>query len=104
LTATSNPFISGKPGFAEDFLDGVSESDLTLSVITLILAKAEKERDINGTLEKYLETWIDKNVETGKGLDVEEALIAALINEMIERGDDTSELKDLLVELLGITV
>jgi hypothetical protein len=96
-----------KPVFAEGFLDksSVSDSDLTLMVMTLILAKAEKEKttDPDGTLDTYIKTWLDKSVETGEGLDYEEKLIAAIVNGMVERGEDTSELTNLVKNLLGVS-
>jgi hypothetical protein len=97
----------GKPVFEAGFLNDVPESDLTLLVMTLILAKAEKEKEKTEakTLDAYFETWATKNLETGKNVDAEEALIAAIVNGMIERGEltnDESELTNMLKELLGV--
>jgi hypothetical protein len=108
LADTSNPspentIPPGKPEFKGDFIDdSVRDSDLTLLAMTLILAKAEKERGADGTLDSYLDTWMNKNVETGKGLDLEEQLIAAVVNKMVERGEDTSELTNMIKDLLGL--
>jgi hypothetical protein len=90
---------TGKPVFTDEhFLDDVPESDLTLVVMTLILAKVEKEeRENNRSLDDYIQTWSDKNMETGAGLDADERLIAALVNGM----DDTSDLTEKLKDLLG---
>jgi hypothetical protein len=97
LESTSKPFVPlGTPEFEENFLDGVSESDLTLMVMALILAKAENEKDDDGLLENYLESWRYKNVKTGQGLDTEEALIAAIVNGMADTSDLTRMIKDLL--------
>jgi hypothetical protein len=96
----------GKPEFESEFLDASSDSDLTLMVITLILAKAEKERaKNNGTLDTYFDTWMEKNMETGNGLEDDEMLIAATVNGMISRGelsDDVSELTKMLKDLLKV--
>ena len=95
----------GKPEFAtEDFLDSVPETDLALLVMTLVLAKVEKERSHDGNLDDYLDTWNrnNKNVETGDNLDPDEALIAAIVNVMIGRGDDMSDLTNMVKELLGV--
>jgi hypothetical protein len=94
--------------FEEGFIDSVPESDLTLLVITLILAKADSvqngtDEDEGMTLEEYFDTWQTKNVETGEGLDKEERLIAAIVNGMISRGELTgeeSELTKMLRDLL----
>jgi hypothetical protein len=92
----------GKPEFAAGFLNSVPETDLALLVMTLVLAKAEKERNNDGNLNGYLETWNNKNVETGDNLDPEEVLIAALVNVMIDRGDDMSDLTDMIKDLLEV--
>jgi hypothetical protein len=110
LKADSNPSdpdesplaSKGKPEFKEGFIDSVSGSDLTLLAMTLILAKAEKESGTDGTLNSYLETWEYKNVETGEGLDSEEAFIAAIVNAMMKRGDDMSDLTEMIKEILGV--
>jgi hypothetical protein len=100
-TAVSDPV---KIEFDKEFLDAsVPDSDLTLMIVALILAKAEKERARYETLEKYLTTWKDKNVITGTNLDDDEKLIAATVNGMISRGeltDDVSELTQMLIDLL----
>jgi hypothetical protein len=102
-SSSTDPLPPGKPEFEEGFLDSVSEADLTLLVITLILAKAESVKETWPTLEEYFETWQTKNVETGKELDEEEKLIAAIVNGMISRGEltgDESELTKMLKDLL----
>ncbi|MDR1247893.1 MAG: hypothetical protein LBK63_01195 [Treponema sp.] len=91
-----------RPEFIEDFAAGVPESDLTLLVMTLVLAKVETLNADNIDLNAYLETWRDKNVETGKGLEDDETLIAAIVNEMLERGDDMNELTKMIKDLLGV--
>jgi hypothetical protein len=104
LRSNSNPsekLPPGKPTFEEGFVDSVPESDLALLVMTLIMAKAEKERT-DGTLDDYLGTWPEKNVETGKGLDNEELVIAAIVNVMVDRGDDMTELTNMIKDLLGV--
>jgi hypothetical protein len=97
----SIPSFPGMPVFEEGFIDdSVTDSDLTLLVMTLVLAKAEKETE--GDLKAYLDkTLKNKNLETGEGeLDDDEKVIAAVVNTMIERGDDTSKLTDALKDLL----
>jgi hypothetical protein len=108
-SSSNNNVPSGKPEFKEGFLDVVPESDLTLMVMTLILAKIEKEEQKpNGSLESYMNSWTDpeegkeKDVNTGKNLDAEEKVVAAIVNGMVSRGEDTSELTDMVKELLGV--
>jgi hypothetical protein len=107
-SSSDNNVPSGKPEFEQGFLDGVSESDLTLIVMTLILAKIEKEEKNGGNLDEYMELWTkpeegqEKDVITGKNLDGDEKLVAAIVNGMISRNDDMSELTDMVKELLGI--
>jgi hypothetical protein len=96
------PSPPGRPEFTEGFAAGVPESDLTLLVMTLVLAKVEKLNLEDIDLDAYLGTWSDKNVETGKGLEDDEKLIAAIVNEMIERGDDMNELTKMIKDLLGV--
>jgi hypothetical protein len=100
----TGPIATGKPEFENGFADSVPESDLTLLAMTLILAKAEKIRD-KKDLNSYFNDWPAKDLRTGKGLDDEELLIAAIINEMIDRGEltsDENELTKMLKELLGV--
>jgi hypothetical protein len=102
-SASSDPYAmpAGKPEFQAGFIDdSIPESDLTLLLMTLILAKSEKETGKYGSLDNYMETWADKDVETGKGLDPEELLIASIINFMMKRGDDMSELSEMITDLL----
>jgi hypothetical protein len=108
----SNPSVEevppGKPEFEESFIKDVAESDLTLMVMTLILAKIEKEEENGGSLESYMNSWTapekgkEKDVNTGKNLDAEEKVVAAIVNGMVSRGEDTSELTDMVKELLGV--
>jgi hypothetical protein len=98
----------GKPEFEDGFLDSVPESDLTLLVMTLILAKVEKEKDTGGSLDAYIDKWTGadngggKDVQTGNNLDAEELVIASVINVMMDRGDDMSELTKMIKDLLGV--
>jgi hypothetical protein len=111
LASTSNPSqatiptLPGKPEFKPGFIDSsVSDSDLTLMVMTLILGKFKN----NDELEAYLKTWEGRNITTGEGLedlDADELLIAATVNEMISRGEltgDENELTKMLKDLLGV--
>jgi hypothetical protein len=113
LAPASNPsndtilIPPGKPEFKPDFIDGVSDSDLTLMVMTLVLAKIEDVESTYPDLDAYLKDWKDKkkNVETGEGLDPDELLIAATVNGMISRGEltgDETELTKMLKDLLGM--
>jgi hypothetical protein len=112
-TDTSNPSSKSiPPALDKEFLnDNVTDSDLTLVVMELILAKYEKEKEIDHgenqedyeTLENYLNSWEKKNVTTGFNMDPDEILIAATVNGMISRGelsDNPSELMGLLNDLL----
>jgi hypothetical protein len=85
----------------EDMAD-VPGSDLGLMAMTLVLAKAQKEEEKYGDLQGYLDTWKDKNLDTGKGLDTDEVIIVAVVNTMIENGDDTSLLEKTIKNLLGV--
>jgi hypothetical protein len=91
--------IVGKPVFKDDdFLTDVPDSDLTLLVVTLVMGKVEKE---SLTLDEYIEKLATKDLETGAGnLDEDEKVIAAIVNGMVDRGDDTSELTGMLTDLL----
>jgi hypothetical protein len=101
---SKSPVAYGAPKFEdESVLAGVPESDLTLLAMTLILAKADKETEnTNGTLDTYLETWQQKSLNTGKGLDKDEVLIVAIINTMVDQGDDMTDLTKMLEDLLGV--
>jgi alanyl-tRNA synthetase len=106
LVGDSSPFEVpvDKPIFKPGFADNVSESDLTLLVMTLVLAKVEELTEEN--LDDYLNDWLNnKNVETGKGMNDDEKLVAATVNEMIRRGEltsDENELTKMLRDLLGV--
>jgi hypothetical protein len=113
LEGASNPspknsIPHGKPEFEDGFIDdSISESDLTLLVMTLILAKIEKvERVEHRSLDEYLTDWTredtTKDVKTGAGLDDDELLIASIVNFMIDRGDDMSKLTNMIKDLLGV--
>ncbi|MDR3123842.1 MAG: hypothetical protein LBU16_08715 [Treponema sp.] len=107
---SEEPLPAGKPEFKDGFIDdSISESDLTLLVMTLILAKVEKKEKAGVPLDDYLEEWTDpkdpdttKDVKTGAGLDDDELLIASIVNFMIDRGDDMSELTNMIKDLLGV--
>jgi hypothetical protein len=102
VSSVKDSIPKGEPQFKDGFIDNsVSEADLTLLVMTLIMAKAEKEEKTYGSLDGYLDTWVNKDVNTGKGLDQEEVIIAAILNTMIDRGEDMSELTDMIEDLLG---
>jgi hypothetical protein len=102
------------PEFTNDFLDNVSEADLTLMVMTLVLAKAQKVKDlyenedftfsdyINGKTVngEYIEGLREKDVINGIGLDPDERVMAAIVNEMVEKHGG-SDLVQMLEDLLG---
>jgi hypothetical protein len=109
----SNTIALGKPLFTDEFLDkdSVSDSDLTLMVISLILAKYDRICDADPTrypeLEDYLRSWEHKNVKTGYNMDPDEILIAATVNGMIDRGEltnDKNELVKMIEDLLKVQV
>jgi hypothetical protein len=90
----------GRPVFQENIVDGVSEADLTLLAMTLVLAEAGD--DVNA----YAKTWESKDVKAGAdSLNPKEKLIAASVNGMIDKGDKTgqsSELTKMLKDLLKV--
>jgi hypothetical protein len=92
----------GKAEFNDGFMDDVPGSDLSLMAMTLVLAKAEKEKGDDGTLDEYLTTWEQKNLDTGKGLDADEVIIVAVVNTMAEKGEDMTDLTKLIKDLLGV--
>jgi hypothetical protein len=102
-STTAVEVVENSTHFQEGFLDdSVSDADLTMMVITLILARVGQEED----LDAYLDTWKDgrKNIKTGANLDDDEKIIAAAVNGMIERGEisgNESELTGMLKDLLG---
>jgi hypothetical protein len=107
LAKESNPSsdpVASKPEFEGTFLDdSVPDSDLSLMVISLVLAKYDRicaaDPKKFPELEDYLRSWEDKNVATGYGMDDEEILIAATVNGMIDRGDITND-KNKLIEMI----
>jgi hypothetical protein len=73
------------PSFQGDFVDNVSDSDLTILTLTLVLAEAEKN---NNSFENYIKTWTDTGSQKkidGSGLDSSERVIAAAVNELSTR-------------------
>jgi membrane-bound inhibitor of C-type lysozyme len=101
---SADTIATGRPEFKAGFINSVPGSDLTPLVMTLILAKVEieKEKHSTGDLTSYLNSWSNKNVQTGKNLDDEELVIAAIVNAMIERKHDMTELTDMVKDLLGV--
>jgi hypothetical protein len=96
--------VEGGKIMLDDDMADVPGSDLSLLAMTLILAKAEKEKgkSTEGTLDEYLNTWNHKSLDTGKGLEPDEIIIVAVVNTMIENGDDTSALTDMVKDLLEV--
>jgi hypothetical protein len=91
---------SGTPVFQGDFIDNVSDSDLTILALALVLAEAEKNEN---SFENYIETWTAAGSQKkldGTGLEPSERVIAAAVNELANRpnNDLGSMLKDLLGE------
>jgi hypothetical protein len=98
---------SGKLGFEGNFIGNVSEADLTLMVMTLILAKAEKvQKEDQKDLNDYVDDLVKKNItsQNPTNLDDDEKLIAAAVNGMIERGENEglNELTKMVKDLLGV--
>ncbi|MDR0642649.1 MAG: lipoprotein [Treponema sp.] len=80
LKVSANP-----PLFEGDFVKNVSDSDLTLLALTLVLAEAEENHN---SFEDYIKTWTDTGSQKkidGSGLDPSERVIAAAVNELGKR-------------------
>jgi hypothetical protein len=93
---------SNPPRFEGDFINSVSTSDLTLLLVTLMLAEVP-DTDDPDAFDKYAGQWGtepgQKDINDGTGLDASEKLIAAIANEVIDRPD--SELGKMLKSLVG---
>jgi hypothetical protein len=100
ITASLPTTVSGSEiVFAGDFAKDVSDSELTMLTLTLVLAESEKA----GDFDTYIETWTegDQKKIDGTGtvaLSPSEKVIAAAVNELAARpGNDLGRmLKDLL--------
>jgi hypothetical protein len=101
ITASLPTTVSGPDiVFAGDFVKNVSDSDLTMLTLTLVLAESEKA----GDFDTYINGWttpggktIDTNSTTA--LSPSEKVIAAAVNELAAR--PSSELGGMLKDLLG---
>jgi hypothetical protein len=86
--------------FDGDFAKNVSDSDLTMLTLTLILAESEK---VDGDFDTYIETWTDpagkKISNNSVHLSDSEEVIAAAVNELAAR--PSSDLGKMLKDLLG---
>jgi hypothetical protein len=92
--------VNGVPSFKGDFAENVSDSDLTILALTLVLAEAEKNGD---SFETYINSWTtDQKKINGTGLDTSssEAVIAAAVNELAKPSRDNA-LAGMLKDLLG---
>jgi hypothetical protein len=88
---------SGAPVFEGNFADNVTDSDLTLLTLTLVLAEAEKS---NG-FDNYIADWTSdaKKIDGSTGLSDSEKVIAAAVNELASRPNN--DLGKMLKDLLG---
>jgi hypothetical protein len=89
---------NGAPVFADSFANSVSNSDLTLLLVTMMLAEVV---DIGDNFDAYAERWgtQGKNITTEQGLSNNEKVIAAIANTVIARSD--GELGKMLKNLVG---
>ncbi|MDR1637241.1 MAG: hypothetical protein LBR93_07870 [Treponema sp.] len=88
------------PKFEGDFADSVSTSDLTLLLVTMMMAEVEaQEIEGDNPFDKYAEDWGTKKKIDGTGLNGNERVIAAIANEVKDRPD--SNLGKMLKELVG---
>jgi hypothetical protein len=81
--------------FEDGFAASVSTSDLTLLLVTMMLAEVPE----SGDFDSYVEDWGTNKDINGNGLDGNEMVIAAIANEVISRPD--SLLGDMLKNLVG---
>jgi hypothetical protein len=92
--------VSGaKPEFAGSFVKSVSTSDLTILLVTMMMAEVT-----DGDFENYVNGWGTtsggKNISSAGSLDSKnERVIAAIANEVIGRPD--SKLGNMLKNLVG---
>ncbi|MDR3122619.1 MAG: hypothetical protein LBU16_02435 [Treponema sp.] len=93
------PLDDKKLVFTEGLLDGISDADKTLLVITLVLARVEEEiakaEGDNFNVNKYIESWAGKDVSSGNELGDDEKIIIAAVNGMTESNELTKILKQL---------
>jgi hypothetical protein len=84
------------PVFAGTFVKTVSEADLTLLALTMVVAESEK----SGGFDNYIEDWTDgtKKTDGTTGLNSSEKIIAAIANELTNRPG--SKLGEMLNDLL----
>jgi hypothetical protein len=85
----------GKPTLNKDVIAPVPDSELLLLATTLILAEAEKA---GKSFDEYVSMWgtsTNKKLD-GTGLTSSERLIAALVNELGERGTLGKDFKKML--------
>jgi hypothetical protein len=84
--------------FDGNFAGNVSDSDLTMLTLTLILAESEKAED---DFENYIGRWTDgPKTIGGDDLSGSEKVIAAAVNELTSK-ERSSSLGGMLKELLG---
>jgi hypothetical protein len=98
ITASLPVNASGAPVFQGNFIKSVSDSDLTILTLTMVLAEGETA----GGFNNYITGWTDGNKKIdGSGnisLSSSERVIAAAVNELASRpnNDLGKMLKDLL--------
>jgi hypothetical protein len=96
ITASLPVSSSGAPVFQGNYIKTVSDSDLTLLALTLILAEGEKA----GSFDNYITGWTGgtKQTTNGTGLSGSEKVIAAVANELVSRPNN--DLGKMLNDLL----
>lgn len=98
-TLPTRDTASGRPIFEGSFAKSASTSDLTLLLLTMMLAEASEASE---DFDSYAGKWGGDKKINGEGetlLDGEEKVIAAIANEVISRPD--SDLKKMLKGLVG---
>jgi hypothetical protein len=82
---------NNKPVLKPGVIDNISEADLTLLALTMVLAEAEKN---DYSFENYIETWTNgsKDLSDKNGLSPSEEVIAAAANGVIQKGGTLGEM------------
>jgi hypothetical protein len=83
------------PVFEGSFVKSVPTSDLTILLVTMMMAEAV---ELNDDFSAYADKWENKSITNAADLGPRERLIAATANEVIARGD--GNLSDMLKNLV----
>jgi hypothetical protein len=84
---------SSTPEFTDPaFLENISEGDLTVLVVALILAKVEAE---GVTFDYYINTTLaGKDLDDASTLDTDEVVIIALVNALADKSETLGDMLD----------